>query len=54
MAAIEQVSHKGESNSTKVTATAKATNYLVWVFTRHLHLLFCLQANDSLVQRNVV
>ena len=54
MAAIEHMPHKGEGYSTEVTATPEAGNYLVWVFTGHLHLPFCLQAYDGLVQRNVV
>ena len=44
------MTHEWESNTTEVRTTTETTDYDIWVFTCHLHLLLCLQSDDCLVQ----
>ena len=48
------VTHEGEGDTTEVTTATEATDHDIGIFACHLHLLFCFQTNDSLVQTYVV
>ena len=48
------MAHEGECYTSEVATAAKASNNSIGIFTSHLHLLFSLQTDDSLVQTNVV
>ena len=43
------VTHEGEGQTTKVTTATEASNHLVGIFARHLHLLFGLKTYHRLV-----
>ena len=48
------MAHKGEGQTAKVAAAAKATYHHIGVFFGHSHLLFGFKSDDSLVQCNMV
>ena len=52
--ALQVMTHEWEGKSTKVTTTTKTSNHLVRILTRHRHLLFSLQTDDSLMQSHVI
>ena len=48
------MTHEWESQSAEVTSATEAGNHLVRIFASHLHLLFCLQSDDSLMQSHMI
>ena len=52
--AVEDMTHEGKGNAAKVAAAPEACDDLIGIFTCHLHLLLCLQADDCLMERHVV
>ena len=47
------VPHEGEGDAAEVGTTAKAANHHIGIFACHRHLLFCLQADNRLMQGDV-
>ena len=48
------MTHEWESQSAEIASATEAGNHLIGIFASHLHLLFCLQSDDRLMQSHMV